>query len=51
MVKEVQKKGKKYYECCTCNFVYKDRKHASDCEKFCNKNKSCNIEIAKHAVK
>lgn len=44
-------KNRKYYECEECKLVYEDRKWAEKCEKWCKKNKSCNIEITKHAIK
>lgn len=51
MVKEVDKNGKKYFQCEICKFYYKTRELAQKCEDFCNKYKSCSIEITKHAVK
>jgi len=51
MVKEIEKQGKKYFQCEACGFYYKDKKWAEKCEEFCNKNKSCSIEITKHSVK
>jgi len=50
MVKEVVSKGKTYYECEECNMFYKSKDVAQKCENFCRENKSCNIEIIKHAV-
>ena len=50
MVKEVEKNGKTYYQCEVCMFYYKDRKTAQECEDFCNKYKSCSIEITGKAV-
>ena len=49
MVKE-NKKMKCYY-CGECNMAYLDRKKACECEEWCKKHKSCNIEIIKHALK
>lgn len=51
MVKLIKKKNKKYFKCEACGFYYKDKKWAEKCEEFCNKNKSCSIEITKHSVK
>ena len=50
MVKEIEKEGKKYFQCEACGFYYKDKKWAEKCEEFCNKNKSCSVEITKHSV-
>ena len=43
MVKEI-------YLCEACNFVYKDKETAEKCEKFCEENKSCNLEITKDSI-
>lgn len=51
MVKEVEKEGKKYYRCEACGFFYKTRELAQKCQDWCERTKSCNIEITKHAVK
>lgn len=50
MVKSIKKKGKKYFQCEECGFYYKEKALAQKCEDFCGKNKSCSIEITKHAV-
>jgi len=50
MVKEQEKDGKIYYICEACGFAYKDRELAQKCEDWCNKYKSCNLEITDHAV-
>jgi len=50
MVKEIKKNSKKYYECEACNMYYESREMAQKCEDFCNKYKSCDLEIIKHAV-
>lgn len=51
MVREIDKRKKKYFQCESCNFYYLNSEIAKKCEDFCNKHKSCNIEITKHAVK
>ena len=51
MVKEINKSGKKYFECEECNFIYKDRKTAEKCEDYCKKHNACSIEITRHAIK
>ena len=43
-------KGKEY-ECEECKLVYKRRELAEKCEAWCKENKSCNLEITRHAVK
>ena len=40
----------KIYKCKECNFKYKTKKLAQQCEKWCKEHKSCNIEITKHAI-
>jgi len=51
MVKEITKNNKTYYQCEACGFFYKEREIAQKCQDFCNKYKSCNLEIIKYAVK
>ena len=51
MVKEVENKNKKYYQCENCKFHFEDKNIAQKCEDFCNKNNSCNVDIIKYAVK
>lgn len=50
MVKEISKDGTKYFVCEECSFVYLDKETAQECEDYCNKYKSCNIEITKKAI-
>jgi len=50
MVKEVKKGNKVYYQCEECDMFYDTKKLAAKCEKFCRENKSCSLEITKHAV-
>ena len=49
-MKEVIKNDKTYYQCEACGFYYETRDLAQKCEDFCNKYKSCDMEITKHAV-
>mgnify|MGYP001590158087 FL=1 len=49
MVKE-DKRMKCYY-CEECGLAYKKQKTAFECEEWCRKHKSCNIEIIKHSLK
>ena len=51
MVKEINKHGNKYFQCESCNFIYKTKELANKCGEWCTKNHSCNIEIIKHAIK
>ena len=51
MGKEVTKNNKNYFQCEECGFFYEEEGWAKKCEDFCNKNKSCSIEITEHAVK
>ena len=50
MVKEITKNDKTYYQCEACEMYYESEEIAKRCEDFCNKYKSCSIEITKHAV-
>jgi len=51
MVKKVEIKGKKYYQCESCGFYYEDRAWAEKCQAFCEEHKSCSTEITGHSVK
>ena len=51
MVKLIKKDNEKYYQCNECKFLYKERKWVKKCEVWCNKHKSCNLEITKHSIK
>jgi len=50
MVKEVQKEDKTLFLCEACDFLFEERHWAEKCEAWCTEKKSCNSEIAKHAV-
>jgi|TARA_Y100000031_G_C8069787_1_gene314582 hypothetical protein len=50
MVKELEKDGKKYFQCEICNFYYETEELAEKCEQYCKENKSCSLEITKHAI-
>ncbi len=39
------------YKCKECGLIYKDKDWAEKCENWCKENKSCNLEITKHAIK
>lgn len=51
MVREKNKNKIKCYYCEECELVYQDKKKAYECEEWCRKHKSCNIEITKYAFK
>lgn len=43
MVKEI-------YVCGICNFGYSKKELAEKCEDWCNKHKSCSLEITKKSI-
>lgn len=51
MVRKIKKKDKEFYQCEECGLFYKEKNWAEKCEAWCRKNKSCNLNIIKHAVK
>jgi len=51
MVREISKNNKKYYQCEECKFFYGTKSLARKCENWCEKYKSCNLEITKNSVK
>jgi hypothetical protein len=51
MVKEVILNKKKDYQCEDCKLIYKEKRWADKCEKWCKKHKSCSLEITKHKIK
>ena len=50
MVKAIKKTNSVYFECEECGLLYIDKALAERCQKWCSENKSCNMEIIKHAV-
>lgn len=38
------------FECKECGFLYRERKWAERCTKWCAEHKSCNLEIIAHAI-
>jgi predicted DNA binding CopG/RHH family protein len=44
------KDEKKLYRCPECLLHYTDEDTAVECEEWCSKNKSCNLEITEHSV-
>ena len=47
----IKDKEKNIYYCEACKLTYNNFKIASKCEKWCKKNKSCNLDIIKYALK
>ena len=45
------RQARAYYICEECNMGYADKKVAEECEAFCKKHKSCNLELMKKACK
>lgn len=46
----IRDKSKKCYICEECEFAYLNKKKACECEEFCRKHKSCDIEITKFSI-
>ena len=40
----------KIYSCPICGLKYKKKKWVQKCERWCEKYKSCNLELIKHAI-
>lgn len=49
MAKEIKEK-QKLYQCSECGFHYFSKEKAQECENWCRKYKSCNLEIIQEAV-
>jgi uncharacterized membrane protein YdjX (TVP38/TMEM64 family) len=43
-------KKKRLYRCNECGLSYEDQVWASQCEDWCSKHRSCNLEITRHAT-
>ena len=50
MVKEKKIDDKVLFLCEVCGLGYKDRETAQNCEAWCRKTGTCNVEITKKAV-
>lgn len=50
MVNKIEKKGRVYFQCDRCKFVYKTENLAEKCENYCRKYKACSLEITKNAI-
>ncbi len=51
MVKEITRGNTKYFQCDACEMFYADKNIAQECEDWCRKNNSCNLNLIKHAIK
>lgn len=51
MVKKIIKNNKIYFSCSECGLVYKKQIIAKECQDWCKKTKSCNLNIIKYAIK
>ncbi|MBI4151956.1 hypothetical protein HY496_03210 [Candidatus Woesearchaeota archaeon] len=51
MVKTEQYQGRRIFVCESCQFGYAERILAEKCEHYCGANRSCSLEITKHALK
>jgi len=51
MGKTINHKHQVVYTCEECKMKYHDEETAKKCEKWCRENKSCNLDIIKHAIK
>ena len=51
MVQEINFEGKSAFKCMKCGWMYRDKDWAKKCENWCTKHKSCNLKIAKYAIK
>jgi len=45
------KQEKNMFICGECGMKYKEKELAEKCQAWCKENKSCNLDIIKHAVK
>ena len=50
MVKQVQKGGKTYHICESCECAYAEKEHAEQCEEWCREYHRCNMKIMKHRI-
>jgi hypothetical protein len=46
-----EEKPNRIYKCPECGFEYREKEWADKCQAWCAENKSCNIEITKHAIR
>ena len=51
MAKTIKQNKEIVYTCSECKMKYHDEAIAKKCEAWCKKNKSCNLDIIKYAIK
>lgn len=51
MAEETNLEGNIVYKCLSCGWLYESRLIAEECETWCKKHKSCNLEIVENAIK
>jgi len=51
MGKTIKQNNQIVYTCSECKMKYHDEATAKKCEEWCKKNKSCNLDIIKYAIK
>ncbi len=51
MTEETNLKGEIVYKCRECGLYYKRKDNAEKCQNWCEKHKSCNLNITKNAIK
>ena len=47
---ETRFEDKTVYMCEECGLIYKNKKIAEKCQKWCDKYKSCNLKITRNAL-
>ena len=51
MVEEIKFKGRIVFKCMKCGYLYRTKDKAIECEEWCMRSKSCNLNITKYAIK
>jgi hypothetical protein len=51
VVKKIDLKSKKVFQCEECKLYYDDKLWAQKCEEWCKNHHTCNIEISKHRIR
>ena len=51
IIKNMKEVNLNRYKCRECGLIYNIKDWAEKCENWCKENKSCNLEITKHAIK
>ena len=52
VIRNTKRRGKNsyLYSCPECGFLYKEKKWALECQKWCEKHQSCNLDIIRHGI-